>query len=395
MNAADKYCASFAEPDINLLPKLPVERQQYLLVIPAYKENYTFFEQLYAGLLQKESVLLVLVINQPSSEVTPNRLNHQLFEYILSKFSSVYTESNLTYGKLKNSYSSILLVNRFRRAPIDLKEGVGKARKIGNDIGLHLIRQGLIQTPVLFNTDADTRLPENYFQAIKPSPTTSAWVYPFRHHCDNSTVGRATHLYETRIEHFRSGLEYAGSPYAFHTIGSTLAIDPDCYAKVRGFPKRAAGEDFYLLNKLAKIFPVSSLKEPVITIEARSSDRIPFGTGPAVSRLLHSQHLEAEPIFYNPAIFEHLKGVLSSFNSLPSSLDECNISPLSQKALRSLGIEVAFRHLTKQCKTTQQYLLHIHHWFDAFRTLKFVHYLRDNHFPNISYHQLKAENLTK
>ena len=48
-------------------------------------------------------------------------------------------------------------------------------------------------------------------------------------------------------------MKYARSPYAFHTIGSTMAVSANHYAKVRGFPKREAGEDFYLLNKLAKV----------------------------------------------------------------------------------------------------------------------------------------------
>jgi hypothetical protein len=33
----------------------------------------------------------------------------------------------------------------------------------------------------------------------------------------------------------------------------------------------------------------------------------------------------------------------------------------------------------------------MHTWFDAFRTLKLIHYLRDHHLPSISYQALVAE----
>jgi hypothetical protein len=32
----------------------------------------------------------------------------------------------------------------------------------------------------------------------------------------------------------------------------------------------------------------------------------------------------------------------------------------------------------------------MHTWFDAFRTLKLIHYLRDHHLPSISFEALVA-----
>jgi len=34
----------------------------------------------------------------------------------------------------------------------------------------------------------------------------------------------------------------------------------------------------------------------------------------------------------------------------------------------------------------------MHTWFDAFRTLKLIHYLRDHHLPSISFEALVTEN---
>ena len=68
-------------------------------------------------------------------------------------------------------------------------------------------------------------------------------------------------LYEYSLRYYVAGLTYAQSPYAFHTIGSTMAVNAEHYASVRGFPRREAGEDFYLLNKLAKVGSVHTLEE--------------------------------------------------------------------------------------------------------------------------------------
>ena len=127
---------------------------------------------------------------------------------------------------------------------------------------------------------------------------------------------RHTQLYEYSLRYYVAGLSYAGSPYAFHTIGSTLAVNAVHYARVRGFPRRQAGEDFYLLNKLAKVGSVRQLSaetdcEP-IDIAARRSDRVPFGTGAAVGKLMELENPATEFLLYHPAVFGLLRGWLGS-----------------------------------------------------------------------------------
>ncbi len=82
---------------------------------------------------------------------------------------------------------------------------------------------------------------------------------------------------------------------------------------MRGFPKREAGEDFYLLNKLAKVGTVLELAEgpdnEAIRIESRRSDRVPFGTGAAVNRITALADPLGEFRFYDPSVFELLKAV--------------------------------------------------------------------------------------
>src|SRR5690606_34259480 len=82
------------------------------------------------------------------------------------------------------------------------------------------------------------------------------------------------------------GLAWCGSPYAFHTIGSTMACTARAYAPVAGMPKRTAGEDFYFLDKLAKAGPIEPMNGTVVQCSPRASHRVPFGTGRRMSQLL-------------------------------------------------------------------------------------------------------------
>ena len=403
MTALAKYCAGYAEPEILLLMGLAIGAHENVLIVPTYRETPEFFYRLHQSLLCRRSVLLVLVINQPDNDLD-KRPNQTLFQSIRAQLCDPTAQGNLTYGRLANSQSSVLLVDRFSSQPLPPKEAVGLARKIGNDIAAELIRLKLVHNPVLFNTDADTQLPDNYFAAITASSQpNSAYIYPFRHHCDDTPLGEATQLYELRLQHYVDGLERAGSPFAFHTIGSTLAIDVNAYAMVRGFPKRAAGEDFYLLNKLAKVAPVVCLDRPTLVIDARTSDRVPFGTGPAVHRLLECQDPRAEAIFYHPSTFSELGHCLTALSHCPKSLKalhEWGLSEISLDALERINIATFFNRLSAQHRKEpfntdawrQFYTRRLGDWFDAFKTLKFIHHLRDSDYPNINYRQLELLN---
>ncbi len=192
------------------------------------------------------------------------------------------------------------------------------------------------------------------------------------------------------MHHYVLGLQHAKSPYAFHTLGSCLAINADAYMQCRGFPKRAGGEDFYLLNKLAKVGAIARLKGQCIRIASRRSDRAPFGTGPAIERLLsESGPCTDSAHFYHPAGFEALRCLLLALPSLHGSrttplatlMEEVGLNTwlasATQEALQQLGFPEALRHCMKQARDEQQFLKQMHVWLDAFRTLRLMHLLRD------------------
>jgi hypothetical protein len=253
-------------------------------------------------------------------------------------------------------------------------------------------------------------LPDTYFSAAGENAGAgarcSALVYPYRHvggeGTDKAEVERATRLYELSLHWYVAGLKFAGSPYAFHTVGSTLAVDAASYASVRGFPRRDAGEDFYLLNKLAKVGAVREL-EPgpdclPIEIESRRSDRVPFGTGAAVNAITRLPDPARDFRFYHPGVFGLLGAWLRSWPAIQASgsHDFAQHVPLAPSPLRSAlleglvalktgrALDHAFRHSSDPAGFTRQ----MHTWFDAFRTLKLVHFLRDHGLPSVDFSRL-------
>lgn len=387
-----KYLDRYAEIEAQELESFPRGSYQNFLLVPAYAETSEFLQRLQNNgpVCHSGKYLLILVSNHPQ-KIPDTVLNqalahHRELVHWLGKPS--WTDENLSLHH--NDKFDTILVNRTGSSGIPNNQGVGLARKIGADIAVALFLRGVLRSPWVMSTDADTHLPPDYFDVLL-SENFSALTYPFKHKLPDDTIGQATGLYESSINHYIGGLRQAGSHYAFHTVGSAQAINLFAYVAVRGYPKRSGGEDFYLLNKLAKVGEIAQIKTPAIEIAARISDRVPFGTGPAVRRLLDSPDMFSEPIFYHPKTFEYLKQVLETFKTSPldSLRQELHQLPKNtQKCLFELGVESALSHAKKQRLSGQTLGKHMHDWFDGFRTLRFVHLMRDQAFANISHNEL-------
>jgi len=410
----EKYLQHYAEPEIAALENLPGQPVwENVMVIPACNET--------AGLLRPPPPcggrsLLILVINEPENAAQDvSSSNRALAATVQQRFKCEWqsaAERGLSLWRDSAVPRDLLLVDRFNEGrQLPTRGGVGFARKIGADLALSLIHRQRINSAWIHCTDADVRLPETYFarsNALKdPASKYSALLYPFSHsdapdRSESREVIMATRLYELSLRYYVAGLKFARSPYAFHTIGSTMAVSAIHYAKVRGFPKREAGEDFYLLNKLAKVGLVRELdagvENGVIEIESRRSDRVPFGTGAAVNRITGFADQVGEFRFYDPAVFGLLKTWLESLPGIWDSgsvaLDNSVFQEHEHQALlpglKTIKTDKALEHAFRQSSNFEQFQRQMHTWFDAFRTLKLIHFLRDRYFPSIAYAKLRA-----
>lgn len=370
----EKYLSTYAEPETSNLPATDL-RFSYVLVIPAYRETLAQIEQVFSSL---SDLLVILVANSPDAT---EAVSQQLLRDIDSNWSEISNAQNLRLYEIKTD-QHVLVVDRVNQ-PIPPSQGVGLARKIGADIATQLIHTGQVRIPWIFSTDADAKLPDNYFSSFQ-NTDDAAQLFPFSHVFEDDL---AAALYEYSLVWYPFGLKFAGSPFAFPTIGSTLCCHADAYVKARGFPVRAAGEDFYLLNKLRKLGDISYVPSDPIQLSARRSDRVPFGTGPGLTNI-DSLAEPNEYELYHPEVFIELKKFLvlleTSFQA--ENLTSHFSDPL---ILEFVSEQTLLEQLhSRQQQSKSQYRKFLFDWFDGFRTLKFIHLQRDNRYPSVPFQKL-------
>lgn len=290
------------------------------------------------------------------------------------------------------------------------KQGVGLARKIGNDVALAWWVAGAVEHPMFLQTDADARVPADWFtRAAVPHRTAErcvALTFPFRHDPIPPVSPGTIALYEIRLRWHRLALQWAGSPFAFQAIGSTLAIDAEALVMVRGVPRLMAGEDFYLLDKLAKTGAIHAAPGAPIHLAARESNRVPFGTGRAMVDMVRRGDTAGEYQLPDPRAYRVLRAWLETLvhavdptpdwpgpaMDMATRLDAVGLTePAVRAVLDRMGaIEFAAAavHLNISPPVRRRRL---HTWFDAFRTLRLLHALRDDLWPDRPWREVLAE----
>ena len=120
----------------------------------------------------------------------------------------------------------------------DRDGGVGTARKIGMDAALAVLNGRGPGGGVICCLDADTLVMENYLAAVHAHFSMTddpAAVAGYAHQKPaDPRLLAAICCYEIFLRAYVMGLSFAGSPYAFHAIGSTMSCTAEAYAAVRG-----------------------------------------------------------------------------------------------------------------------------------------------------------------
>ena len=173
-----------------------------------------------------------------------------------------------------------------------------------------------------------------------------------------------------------------------HTVGSCMVCDYESYVKVEGMNKRKAAEEFYFLEKLAKHVRVERIESTTVYPSSRSSWRVPFGTGQRINRFISGS--QDEYMLYNPKSFIVLKDWIKLFNSDEdvysyNYLEEAKkINHALYQFLIDQNFENDWRKILQHSQSIKQISKQKLKWFDGFRTLKLIHYLRDTSFPSIN-----------
>ncbi|MDP4680515.1 MAG: glycosyltransferase family 2 protein [Cyclobacteriaceae bacterium] len=362
----------------------PKENTGIIVVIPCYYEPDLVSSLISINNCHSQCpVEIIVIIN--ASEID----SEEIKEHNINTYQEVLGWSDSIQSTNKNFH--FILENESPKK----HAGVGLARKIGMDEAVRMFETINNSDGVILCFDADSTCEENllsevwsHFLLNPKSPGCSInFEHPLTGNLDHQ-IYRGITFYELHLRYYVDALKYAGFPYAYHTIGSSMAVRSSAYQKQGGMNRKKAGEDFYFLHKIIPLGNFGEVNSTAIYPSPRASDRVPFGTGRAVGEWLAGE--QEDYLTYHFQIFEDLKifitQVDSYFMTNEKALKESMLDlPRSiSDFLNSLNFELILKEVQDQSSNLDSFRKRFFQWFDGFRVLKYVHFARDSFYPNIS-----------
>jgi hypothetical protein len=404
-----RYLEKEAEPEASLADRLEGSFG-HAIEIPAYGETDDLFETL-ASVPEgpQGDVLVVVVLNARADSPDHVHEANRVARERIAAVAPVSVVSETPDVRLfPHPRGRLLLIDRaLPGSYLPAGQGIGLARKIGCDLIAALRQQNRLASPWIHATDADVRLPTDYFGQIAgvDSETTSAAVYFYEHRFpEDEDLAEAGRLFEISLRYSTLGLAWAGSPYAYESLGSCLAITPWAYAAVGGFPRRNSIEDFTIANDLAKIGSIERLAGSSIELAGRISTRVPISTGQTLSKLVGKRGAAAHFELHHPIAFAHLAAWLRVLGAIAwrggdleaplQQLPHANPffrADLLEEALGQMGAFEKVREAIAEPGDEETILRRLHAGFDAFATRKLLDDLRDAGLPSIGFREALSE----
>jgi len=246
--------------------------------------------------------------------------------------------------------------------------GVGWARKTAMDrINVQADNEDL-----MISLDADTFFNPQYFQSVadnlKRNPGAVALSVPYYHRLTGDEVkDRAILRYEIYMRYYAINLWRIGSPYNFTAIGSAIALPIRSFRAVGGITPHKSGEDFYFVQKLRKYGRVVTWNAEKVYPAARYSDRVFFGTGPAMIKGVNGDW-KSYPI-YPYGFFDEVKQTNDIFSELFSKNVPTPMDDFIKEKFQGKNI---WQPLRENFRTEEKFVRACHHKLDALRILQFL-----------------------
>ncbi|REE02037.1 glycosyltransferase [Marinoscillum furvescens] len=360
------YLERYASPTIHHNEKIN-SAVELIVVLPAFAEKHLdrALASLHACSFPKEKACVLVVINEPEnaspSIVATNDHAQQAADAIDQKFQQ--------------------LVVRLKLPP--KKAGVGLARKIGMDEAARFFEKHN-KDGIIVCYDADCLCAPNYLEAIHSYFQRKDRLVGHLHyeHTLNGPHHHEIVQYELHLRYYVNALRVIAYPHAIHTLGSCITVTSKAYQKQGGMNTRKAGEDFYFLHKMAPLGGMGEINGTTIYPSDRTSDRVPFGTGHAIDKILKTAQYET----YNPKVYECLSPInedLQSWFTAPASqLDK--VSVCLDDFLQASNFQEELDKIINQSGSFENFRQRYYAWWDGFKVLKYIHFARDHHYPNVA-----------
>lgn len=272
--------------------------------------------------------------------------------------------------------------------------GVGLARRFGMDWAHQRFQHTRIKPTIIANLDADCTCESNYLTELIThfgvTPNTPGCSIYFEHPLNGLLAPElytGITWYELYLRYYRLGLQWAESPYAFHTVGSCFAVRADIYQKVGGMNQRQAGEDFYFIQKLIQQGGYSNLMTTTVYPSPRLSKRVPFGTGAAQTKWLQEPTVTYPT--YHPQGFrdlQQLHRLLPVLCQRPLTDAPTLLEPLAyplQAYLKNLDIVEHLQEIKANSRQLTSFSKRFYQWFNHLKTLQYLHFAKATAYPQL------------
>jgi hypothetical protein len=264
--------------------------------------------------------------------------------------------------------------------------GAGLPRKTGMDEAVRRFEKAGNSRGIIVSLDADTRVEKNYltelFRCFKKHKLRSATLefhHPVEQLNEDDALRKAIETYEIYLRYYRRALEYTGYPYAYYTIGSAFAVTADTYLQVGGMGKQQAGEDFYFLQKVFPLGKTQFIDTTCVYPAARISHRVPFGTGPAVAKMIEEKQFTK--LTYQVEAFKELKllfdTVGSFYQSSREQIEEMmnNFPEYLVTFLKENEFFEKIDEINRHTASVENFKKRFFGYFTAFKILKYLNYV--------------------
>ena len=250
------------------------------------------------------------------------------------------------------------------------RHGVGWARKTGMDAISKTAGAG----DIIVSLDADTTFRDNYFSTIVENfsshPDAVALAVPYFHELvKDEAASRAILRYEIYMRYYSLNLWRIGSPYSFTALGSAMALPVWAYRAIGGMTPKMSGEDFYFLQKLRKYGKMIFTNPEKVYPAARFSDRVYFGTGPAMIKGSHGDWA-SYPV-YSLHGFDEIRMTTDLFGAF---FQKTEPTPVVVFLSNLLNEEDPFQSLRENFKDPETFTRACHEKFDGLRILQYLRY---------------------
>ncbi|MCF6170441.1 MAG: hypothetical protein L3J66_05625 [Bacteroidales bacterium] len=247
------------------------------------------------------------------------------------------------------------------------KGGVGHARKTAMD----LIARRAEENDLIVSVDADTFYPPDYLSSIQKSfqerPEWIGLAVPYYHKLNGDTTDRLILRYEIYMRYYALNMLRIHNPYAYTALGSAMAFPVWAYKKVGGLTPVLSGEDFYFLQKLVKNGRLGLWTETTAFPSPRFSDRVLFGTGPALIKG-DKGNWDSYPV-YDYQLFDKVE---DTFRLFPSLYKEDRRTPMDDFLQKQFGTTNIWGPLRKNYKDTDNFVKACVNKVDGLRILQYL-----------------------